>query len=161
MKPIIKPFDNGWIFIQHLIDKLIYLILHWLLIISSCFITTVYSLVKHVCNIAWDILPDWEFAPRIHWVKKRHKSSHGAGKFSINLRASKNLSYNDCNCKSGQHNRQHSFTRRIPWKICGDTKSTKIPFNDFKVKTTGNDKVKFKFPPPCRQACVDCVGIQK
>ena len=113
-------------------------------------------MIQHVCDIALDILPEWKFTPRIHWVKKRSKSSHGAGKFSIKLRASKNLSYNNCNCKSGRHNRRHSFTQRIPWKIRADTKSQTVPCKDFKVKTSGNNKVKFKFPPPRRQARMDC-----
>ena len=112
--PIIKLFDNGWLFIHYLINKFIYLILHWSSITSSYCINVVQVSIQHVFDIASDILPVWEFTPRIHWVKKRSKSSHGAGKFSIKLRASKNPSYNNRNCKSGQHNRRHSFTRRIP-----------------------------------------------
>lgn len=111
----IKPSDNGWLFIHYyLINKVIYLILHWSSITSSYCINAVHLSIQHVYDIAFDILPVWEFTPRIHQVKKRFKSSHGAGKFSIMLRASKNPSYNNRNCKSGQHNRRHSFTRRIP-----------------------------------------------
>ena len=143
-------FDNGWLFIHHLIDKFIYLILYWSSITSSYCINAVHVLIQHVCDIASDILPEWKFTPRIHWVKKRSKSSHGAGKFSIKLCASKNPSYNNRNCKSGQHNRRHSFTQRIPRKICANTKSTTVPCKNFKVKTNGNNKVKLKFPPPRR-----------
>ena len=135
-QPIIKPFDNGWLFIHYLIDKFIYLILHWLSITSSYCINAVQVLIQHVYDIASDILPVWEFTPRIHWVKKRSKSSHGAGKFSIKLRASKNPSYNNRNCKSGQHNRRHSFTRHVPWKIRADMRSQTVLCTNFKVNTT-------------------------
>ena len=47
--------------------------------------------------------------PRLCYNKKQHKTSYGSGKFFRNLRASKNLWYNERNCKSGKHGRQHKF----------------------------------------------------
>ena len=56
-----------------------------------------------------------------------------SGKFLKNLRSSKESCYNERNCKSGKHNRQHSFLRRKPLKIRQDTNTTSLP--DLKVKT--------------------------
>ena len=122
--PIIIPFDTEWIFIQHMIDKLIYLILLWSSICRNIVITSLHSLVNYVCNIAWNHWPEWKSTPHVNRDKNHHRTSHGAGKFSRKLYNSKKSSYNERNCKSGRHNRQHTFIRHKPWKICQDTKTT-------------------------------------
>ena len=55
---------------------------------------------------------------------------------------SKEPSYNECNCKSGRHNCQHTFIRCKPWKICQDINTTCLPNMDLKVKTRNTDKTK-------------------
>ena len=149
LKPSIKLFDNGWNFIEHIIDKLIFLILLWSSIFSSFVIRSLHSLVKHVCDAAQNLLSQWEFTPHIHRYEKRHKTSHGAGRCSQNLHASKELCYNERNCKSGRHNRQNTFMRHKPWKFCKDTNTTNLPDMVLKVKT--RNKCETKSPPSRRQ----------
>ena len=135
LMPIIILFDTGWSFIQRMIDKLIYLILLWSWIFSSIAITSLHSLVNHLCNTVWILLPKWNSTPHIRRDKNCHKTSHGAGGFSRNLRVSKELCYNEHNCKSGRHNRQHTFMRCKSRKIRKDTNTTSLPNMDLQVKT--------------------------
>ena len=107
LKLVIIPFGTGWNFIQHMIDKLIYLILLWSWNFGSIArntITSLYAPVNHVCNTAWNLLPEWNSTPRLWQDKNCHETSHGAWKFSQNFRASKKLCYNERNCKSERHN---------------------------------------------------------
>ena len=147
--PNIILFDTGWSFIQHMIDKFLYLILLWSLIFSNIVIKSIHSSIYHVCNTAWNLLPKQNSTPDIHRDKNRHKTSHGAGKFFANLRDSKQSWYNERNCKSGRHNRRHTCMRRKPWKICKDTNTTNLPNMVLKGKTRNNGET--KFPPPCRR----------
>ena len=147
--PIITQFDTGWIFIQHMIDKLIYLILLWSWVFSNIVIISLHTLVNYVCNTAWNHLPEWNSIPHVRWDKTRHKTSHGAGKFSRKLRVSKESSYNEQNCKSGRHNCLYTFIRCKPWKIYKETNTTCLPNMDLKVKTRNNKET--TFPPPRRQ----------
>ena len=64
-----------------MIDKLIYLILHWSSVFSDFVTTSLYSSVNYVCNTAWNHLPKWKSTPHVRQDKNRHKTSHGAGKF--------------------------------------------------------------------------------
>ena len=138
--PIFIPFDTGWIFIQHMIDKLTYLILLWSLVFSNIVITSLHSLVNYMYNIACNHLPKWNSTPHVRRDKNRHKTSHGAGKFSQKLCSSKESRYNERNCKSGRHNCRHTFIRRKPWKICQDTNTTCLPNMALKVKTRNNEE---------------------
>ena len=45
---------------------------------------------------------------------KKRKASNGAGKFAVNLCKCKYSDYDVQNCKSGRHNRRHSFKRHSP-----------------------------------------------
>ena len=137
-----------------MIDKFIYLILLWSWIFGSIVITSLHSSVNHVCNTAWNILPEWNSTPHVHWDKNRHKTSHGTVRFSRNLWVSKELCYNERNCKSGRHNYRHTFIRHKPWKIRKDTNTTSLPNIILKVKTR-NDR-ETKLPPPRRQDQMIC-----
>ena len=88
--PIIIPFDTGWTIAQHMIDKLIYLILLWSWIFHKIMITSLHSLVNYVCNIVWNHLPDWKSTPPVRRDKNRDKTGHVAGRFSRKLYGCKN-----------------------------------------------------------------------
>ena len=106
-----------------------------------------HSSVNYVCEILLPHLPDWKYTPTLHRDKNLNKASHGARKFSKKLRNSKESWYNERNCKSGMHNRQHSFLRCKPLKIREDANTTSLP--DLKVKTRSVGGT--KYPSPCRQ----------
>ena len=131
--PIIIPFDTGWTIILRFIDKLMYctLILSW--IFQDIMLPRLQSSKDYVCDIVLPYLFDWKHTPILRKNKNRNKSSHGAGKFSMKLRNSKNLSYNERNCKSGRHNRRHSFLRYKPSKIRQYGNARSLP--DLNVKT--------------------------
>ena len=145
--PIIILFDTGWTIALHLIDKLIYLILLLSWIFQDIVLPRLHSSVNYVCKIVLPHLPDWEYTPTLRRDKNWDKASHGAGKFSKKLRNSKKSCYNERNCKSGKHNRRHSFLRRKPLKIRQDTNKTSLP--DLKVKTRSVGGT--KYPSPCRR----------
>ena len=112
LKPIIKVFDSGWNSTQHIMNKLISLIVIWSWKFGSIArnkITSLWALVNRVCNTAYNLLPEWIFKPRLQRHKNQGKTSHGAGKFSQNLYASKKLWYNESNCKLGRHSQRHTF----------------------------------------------------
>ena len=142
--PIIIPFDTGWTIALHLIDKLIYLILLLSWIFQDIVLPYLHLLVNYVCNIVLPYLPEWKYTPTLHRDKNRDKASHGAGKFSKKLRSSKESCYNERNCKSGKHNRQHTFLRHKPLKIRQDTSTTSLP--DLKVKTRSVGGTKYPSP---------------
>ena len=142
--PIIIPFDTGWTIALHLIDKLIYLILLLSWIFQDIVLTCLHSSVNYVCNIVLPHLPDWKYTPTIRRDKNRDKASHGAGKFSKKLCNSKDSCYNERNCKSGKHNRRHSFLRHKPLKTCQDANATSLP--DLKVKTRSVGGTKYPSP---------------
>ena len=131
--PIIIPFDTGWTIILRLIDKLMYctLLLSW--IFQDTVVPRLQSSKDYVCDIVLPYLFDWKHTPILRKIKNRDKSSHGAGKFSMKLRNSKKSSYNERNCKSGRHNRRHSFLRHKPSKIRQYANARSLP--DLNVKT--------------------------
>ena len=49
------------------------------------------------------VIHKWFNKPRIQHTKKHCRTSNGSGKFSHNLRASKQPCYNERNCKMGHH----------------------------------------------------------
>ena len=153
--PIIIPFDTGWSFIQHMIDKFRYLILLWTWIFSNFVITRIHASIKHVYNTAWNLLPERNSTPDIRRDKNCHKPSHGAGIFFANLRDSKQSWYNERNCKSGRHSRRHTFMHRKPGKTCKDTNPTKLLDTVLKVKARKDGAT--KFPPPRR--CNRNIGL--
>ena len=67
----------------------------------------------------------------------------GSGKFSYNL--SKKSCYNERNCKSGKHSRQHTFMKHKSRKKRATTNNSN---QDLKIK--GRILGTFKSPPPRR-----------
>ena len=91
-------------------------------------------------------MSEWISKPRYQRHKKHHKTSHGAGKFSQNLRANKELWFNEGNFKSGRHSRQHTF---MHYKSENKNTSTNMPNLGLEVK--GKNKGETRFPSPYRQ----------
>ena len=149
LKPIIEPFDNGWNYILDLSFKLISLLVIWLCKCNNVLkrkITCLGTLIIRVCRSTLNIFPQWISKPRIQKPKNHSKASSGAGRFAQNLRSCKKAQYNAQNCKSGRHNRRHTFRRcTSQYKPI----STNIPYNDLMVngRRSGNTKA----PSPCRQ----------
>ena len=84
----------------------------------------------------------WFNKPRIQHTKKYCKTSKGSGKFSHNLRASKQPCYNKQNCKSGRHGCRHTFMKR---KSMTTRAATNNSNQDLKIK--GRKLGTFKSPP--------------
>ena len=98
-----------------------------------------------MCNIVWNLVPKWISKPRLQQHKNHGKTSHGAGKFPQNLRASKKSRYNEQTCKSGRHNQQHTF---MQYKSKNRTTTTNMPNLEFEVMA--RNKGEIKLPPSCR-----------
>ena len=134
MKLIIKPFDSGWRYILNLSLKLISLLVIWLYDCSNVTkkkVTHLGSSIVQVFRSTLNVIPQWISKPRIKRSYKHRKISSGAGQFALNLRICKNSHYDVRNCKSGRHNRRHSFKRHRPrYKPI----STNIPYDGLKVK---------------------------
>ena len=93
-----------------------------------------------------NIFPHRISKPCIRKHKNHSKTSSGAERFAQNPCACKKSQYDVRNCKSGRHNRRHTFKR------CNSQykpKSTNIPYYGFKVK--GRKKENTKTPSPCQQ----------
>ena len=90
---------------------------------------------------------DWKCTPTLRRDKNRDKASHGAGKFSKKLCNSKKSSYNERNCKSGRHNRRHSFLRHKLSKTCQDANTTSLLALKVKTRSVGGTK----YPSPRRR----------
>ena len=142
--PIIIPFDTGWTIILRLINKLMYYIILLSWIFQDIVLPRLHSSKDYVCDIVLPHFFDWKCTPTLHRNKNRDKASHGARKFSMKLRNSKNSSYNERNCKSGRHNRRHSFLRHKPLKTRRDTIATSLP--DLKVKSRSVGVTKYPSP---------------
>ena len=112
LKPMIKPFDSGWNYILNIFSKLISLLVIW-----SCYysnvtkkkVTHLGTLIVQVFRSTLNIIPQWISKPRTKKTFKHQKVSNGAGRFALILRKYKYLDSHVQNCKSGQHNRRHSF----------------------------------------------------
>ena len=104
------------------------------------------TLIVQVCRSTLNIFPQWISKPQIRKPKNHRKSSSGAGRFAQNLRTCKKSHYDIRNCKSGRHNRRHTFKRhRSRYKSI----STNIPYNALMVK--GKKRGNTKPPSPCRR----------
>ena len=89
------------------------------------------SLIVQVFRSTLNIILQWISKPQIKRSFKHQKASNGAGNFAINLRKCKYSHYNVRNCKSGRHNRRHSFKQhRLRHKPC----PTNITYDGLKVK---------------------------
>ena len=84
----------------------------WSWICSNIVITRIHASLQDMYDTACNQLP--EKTPEVRRCKNRHKPSHGAGKFSVNLRKSKQSLYNERNCEPGRHSCRHTFMRRKP-----------------------------------------------
>ena len=148
LKPIIKPFDSEWNYILDLSFKLISLLVIWLCSCNNAAkkkITRLGALVIRACWSTLNIFPQWISKPRIRKPKNHSNSSSDAGRFAQNLRACKKSRYNVWNCKSGRHNRRHTFNcRGSQYKPI----STNIPYNGMMVN--GRKSSNTKAPSPCR-----------
>ena len=74
-------------------------------------VTQLSTSIVQVFQSALTIIPKWISKPRIKKSFKQQKTSNSAGKLAVNLRKCRYLDYDVRNCKSGQHNRRHSFKR--------------------------------------------------
>ena len=129
---MIKPFDSGWSYILDLSLKLISLLVIWSCNCNNVIkkkvihlgtsiaqdhnvvkkkITHLGASIAQVCRSTLNVIPQWISQPRIRKPNKHRKASSGAGRFAHNLRTCKQSHYNIQNCKSGRHNRRHSFKR--------------------------------------------------
>ena len=108
--------------------------------------TSLQSLVIRVCGTALSIFLHWISTPWIRRYKNHSKVSSGTGRFSQNLCAYKKSQFIVPNCKSGQHNRRHTFRH---CKLQHKTTLTDIPYTHLKIKGRNNGKTKIF--SPCRQ----------
>ena len=88
--PTIIPFDTGWTIILRLIDKLMYCILLLSWILQDIVLPCLQSTKDYVCNVVLPHFFDWKYTPIARKHKNRDKTNHGARKFSMKLRNSKN-----------------------------------------------------------------------
>ena len=145
---IIIPFDTGWTIALHLIDKLIYLILLLSWIFQDIVLPRLHSSIDYIYSKLYCLIC---LIGSIH----QHYAGTRTGTKQVmvpeisqkKLRSSKESCCNGCNCKSGKHNRRHTFLRRKPLKIRQDTSMTSLP--DLKVKARSDGET--KFPSPRRQ----------
>ena len=63
----------------------------------------IYNTISKTIASTPNAISKWINKPRIWYINKQRKTSHGAEKYSNNLCASKNSWYNKRNCKSGRH----------------------------------------------------------
>ena len=160
LKPINIPFDTGWNFVQCGFDNVIYSTLLLFTMFWNIMRNTskrIQVLVNNACITTWDLLPKWNTTPLLQrQVKKRCKGSHGAGKYSWNLCASKNSCLNERNFKSGRYNRmerkvstlQPTSVHRKAHKICQRVTLAQLSNHGLQVKTRSAEE--YKFPPPRR-----------
>ena len=145
MKPIIKPFDSGWNYIQHIIIKLISFLVIWSWKCGSMSrnkIASLQTLVNQVCNTVLNVSPQWISKPCIKNTRTIVKPVVVQGdspKIFVHI---KKQQFNECNCKSRRQNQRHTFMHH---KSQQKTTSTDILYTSLKVK--GETKIPF----PCRQ----------
>ena len=112
LKPNMKLFDSGWKYILHTFFKLVSFLVIWSWKCNNILKKKVKSLrtsVIWVYQTTLNIFPHWISKPRIRKHKSHSKASSGARKVAQNLCACKKSQYNVRNCKSGRHNRRHTF----------------------------------------------------
>ena len=148
LKPIIKPFDSGWNYIQHIIIKLISFIM-----ICSCKcgnmsrnkITSFRTSINWIYSTALNLFHQRISKPHCQKQKNHSKTSSGAGRFSQNFCECKKSRINERNCKSGRHNQQYTFMN-----CKSQHKTTKTNMLYIGVKVQNRNKSKTKPPSPCR-----------
>ena len=109
-----KPSDSGWNHILNISSRLISLLVIWLWYCSNVTKKKVTHLCTSIVQVFWstlNIIPEWVSNSQIKKSFKHRKASNVAGQFAINLRKCKYSDYNLRNCKSGRHNKRHSFKR--------------------------------------------------
>ena len=84
-------------------------------------------------------------------TQELQKISHGAGKFSQNLLANKNLWYNERNCKSERHSQQHTF---MHYK--SQNRATTTNMLNLGLQVEARNKVETKLPSPCKHNWMIC-----
>ena len=144
-KPIIEHI-TGYQFIHSMFYKIIYFMILCIFkatAITSNIIVYVFDTLSKVVNSTPITICNWINKPCIRYTKKHCKTSNGSGKFSHNLRTSKKSGYNERNCKSGRHGRQHTFMRH---KSQTKRATTNNPSQDVRIK--GRKFKTFKSPPP-------------
>ena len=132
-----------------MIIKLILLIVIWSWKCGNLLrnkLTSLQTLVNRVSSTTLSIFPHWISKLRIRKYQYHSKASSGAGRFSKNLCLCKKSRFIVDNCKSGQHNRQHTFMHH---KLQHKTTSNNIPYTGLDVK--GRKKGKTKIPSPHRR----------
>ena len=146
MKPMVKPFDSGWNYILNISSKLISLLVIW-----SCYcsnvtkkkVTYLGTSIVQIFQSTLNIIPQWILKHRIKKSFKNQKASNGAGRFAITLRKCKYSDYDLQNCKSGWHNKRHSFKRQsLRHKPC--------LFNNIYDKLTVKGRKQNTSPSPCK-----------
>ena len=154
LKPIIKPFDTRWSYILDLSFKLILLLVIWSCNCNNAvkkIITHLETPIVQVCRLTFNIIPQWISKPQIRKPKNHRKSSSGKGRLAQKFRACKRSQYDVQSCKSGRHNRRHTFNRRGPrYKPI----STNIPYNGWRVKEKNSGDA--KTPSPCKRNWMLC-----
>ena len=144
-KPIISPFVTGYHILQHMFNKFIHLMLFctfWVSTIAKKAIIHIYNTISKTITATPNAISNWINKPRIRYTNKWSKTSHGARKYSNNLRASKNSGYNNCNCKSGRHAWRHTFMKHKGWTKPSLTNKS---YPDLKIKSR---KLGTSKPPP-------------
>ena len=154
LKPIMKPFDRRWNYIQHASIKLILFLVIWSLKYGTMLknkFTILGTSVNRVCDTALSIFPHWISKPYIRKHKNHSKANSGVGRLSRNLGECKNSWFIVRNCKSGQQNQRHTFRRR---RLQHKMTLTNIPSTGLKVKSRkkGNTKI----PSPRRRIWIMC-----
>ena len=117
----------------------------WASTIAWKAIIHIYNTISKTITSTSNAISKWINKPHIWYINKQRKTSHGAGKYSNNLRASKNSWYNKRNYKSGRHAWRHTFMRHKSW-----TKPplTNTSYLDLKIKSRKSGIS--KSPPPQR-----------
>ena len=100
--------------------------------------------IVQVFQSTLNIILQWISKPQIKKSFKHRRASNGAGQFALSLRKCKYSHYNVWNCKSGGHNKRHSFKRnRIRHKPC----LSNTTYDTLRVK----GRKGYTSTSPCRQ----------
>ena len=152
--PIIPRFITGHYFLQYMFNKFLYFILFCTCKVSSITRNTIiyiHGTIFDTITFIPNILTNWINKPRLRKIKKRYKISHGSRKFSQNLRTSRNSWYNEHNCKSGRHDRRHTFIQHK-----SQTKGTPTDNSKPELKNKSRKKGVIKYPLPRRRDQMLC-----
>ena len=149
MKPIIKPFDRRWNYIQHAFIKFISFLVIRLWKCGAMItnkITILRTSVNQIYDTALSIFPHWISKACTRKHKNHSKTSSSTWRFFQNLCAYRKSWFIFCNCKSGRHNQQRTFRC---YKLQHKMLLTNIPYTSLEIK--GRKKGKTRISSPCRQ----------